>query len=118
MNDAKLSGITNIAIKALEITRFNIKIFVVIFRKFLFVQITYTTEKFKMMEAAITKTRRTSCAICRGDEVTRSSIPLWFVIFLDSKRELSVKINCYVKIVFKISQKISIYGCSLTEMQF
>lgn len=66
MKLARLSGITKIAIKALEITRFNIKIFVVIFLKCLFLQITNTTEKFKMMDAAITKTNRTSCVMCEG----------------------------------------------------
>lgn len=76
MKVAKLSGITNIAIKALEITRFNIKIFVVIFLKCLFLQITYTTEKFRMTDAAITKTRRTSCVMCEEGAVICSSLPL------------------------------------------
>lgn len=76
MKLARLSGITKIAIKALEITRFNIKIFVVIFLKCLFLQITNTTEKFKMMDAAITKTNSTSCVMCEEGTVICSSLPL------------------------------------------
>lgn len=76
MKLAKLSGITNIAVKALEITRFNIKMFVVIFLKCLFLQITNTTEKFTMMDAAITKTSRVSSVMCEEGAVSCFSLPL------------------------------------------
>ena len=79
---AKLSGITNMAINALEITRLRIKIFVVLFLKCLFLQMTYTTEKFKKIEEAITKTRRTSCTISKAGEVTSPSSLLWSVVFI------------------------------------
>lgn len=115
MKVAKLSGITNIAIKALEITRFNIKILVVIFRKFLFEQITYTTEKFNMIEAAITKTRRTSCATCTGDcDATRSSIPLWFVIST-AKATCHSQWTLMLKSCLKYQKKIKCLGLFVEE---
>lgn len=60
MRVAKLRGITNTAINILEITRFRIKIFVVLFLNCLFLQMTNTTEKFSITAAAMATTRKIS----------------------------------------------------------
>lgn len=68
MRVAKLRGITNTAINMLEITRFRMKIFVVLFLNCLFLQMTNTTEKFSITAAAMATTRKISWTMRRIGE--------------------------------------------------